>query len=150
MLAGLRRYHLRNPYGGAKSPRAYHLRNPCHRTILSQFYRIFPYKILLADAESLKKIPHAAGSGPVPGGIGISQHGTPPKQTRSLTRIHIMVWTTLSSLCQISSQTPQNYALGMKSCHDMRSIDQGMESELAAPEPKWGVATRVACDTHSL
>ena len=30
----------------------------------------------------------------------------------------------------------------MKSCDAMRSIDQGMGSELAASEPKWGVATR--------
>ena len=30
----------------------------------------------------------------------------------------------------------------MKSCHDIRSIDQGIGSELAAPEPKWVVATR--------
>ena len=31
----------------------------------------------------------------------------------------------------------------MKFCHEMRSIDQGMVSELALSDPKWGVATRV-------
>ena len=35
----------------------------------------------------------------------------------------------------------------MKSYHAIRSIDQKMGSELAAPEPKWGVATRVGADT---
>ena len=38
----------------------------------------------------------------------------------------------------------------MKQRHAMRSIDQGMGSELAAPEPKWGVATRVVPDTHPI
>ena len=55
-------------------------------------------------------------------------------------------WLYLSCLCQISVWTPQNHALGMKSCHEMRPIDQGMGSELAAPEPKWGVATCVGAD----
>ena len=36
----------------------------------------------------------------------------------------------------------------MKSCHEMRPIDQGMGSELAAADPKWGVATRVVAETH--
>ena len=38
----------------------------------------------------------------------------------------------------------------MKSCHDIRSIDQGMGSELAAGDPKWVVATRVVPDTRPL
>ena len=38
----------------------------------------------------------------------------------------------------------------MKPCHDIRSIDQGMGSELAASDPKWGVATRVVPDTRPL
>ena len=36
----------------------------------------------------------------------------------------------------------------MKSCHEMRPIDQGMGSELAAADPKWGVATRVVAERH--
>ena len=58
-------------------------------------------------------------------------------------------WLRLTCLCQRISQKQQNHALETKSCHEMRSIDQGTRSELAASEPKWGVTTRrVACDTH--
>ena len=56
----------------------------------------------------------------------------------------------LSCLSQIISQTQQNHSLWMKSCHEMRSIDQGMDSELATADPKWGVATRVGPDTRPL
>ena len=39
----------------------------------------------------------------------------------------------------------------MKTYHNMRSIDQGMGSELAAADPKWGVATRrVVGDRHHI
>ena len=56
----------------------------------------------------------------------------------------------LSVGCQISSGTAQNHALGIKSCHGTRSIDQGMGSELAASDPKWGVATRVGAERRPL
>ena len=36
----------------------------------------------------------------------------------------------------------------MKLRHDSRSIDQRMGSELAAADPKWGVATLVVAETH--
>ena len=56
----------------------------------------------------------------------------------------------VSQSCQIISGSAQNHALGMKSCHEMRSIDQGMGSEYAAPDPKWGVDGGVVPDTRPL
>ena len=64
--------------------------------------------------------------------------------------VSVCGWLRLSSFGQIISQSAQNHALGMKSCHDIRSIDQGMGSKLAAPEPKLGVAIRVVPDTHPI